>query len=295
MDTNTVQRSRGIEALVAGTPTSDGAGVKLSRVLTNQWQRRLDPFLMLDHFGSDSPDDYIAGFPDHPHRGFETVTIMLQGRMRHRDSGGHEGLITDGGVQWMTAASGLIHSETPEQTEGRMDGFQLWLNLHSADKMGPIGYRDIEDAEIPRWQGDGAAVRVIAGRCGMGSQAVEGAMQRPKTEPVILDLTLQANARFEQALPAAMNAFLYLHSGSVVVQGKEARARNMAVLTNPSDSDGVAMSAGAAGARVLLIAGFPLKEPIAQYGPFVMNTREELMQAVEDYQAGRLGSIRASA
>jgi redox-sensitive bicupin YhaK (pirin superfamily) len=291
MDTNPIQRSRGIEALVAGTPTSDGAGVKLSRVLTQQWQRRLDPFLMLDHFGSDSPDDYIAGFPDHPHRGFETVTIMLQGRMRHRDSGGHEGLITDGGVQWMTAASGLIHSETPEQTEGRMDGFQLWLNLHSADKMGPIGYRDIEDDEIPRWQGLGAKVRVIAGRCGEGADAVTGAMQRPKTEPVVLDIVLEAGARFEQALPSAMNAFLYLHSGSVVVQGKEARLRHMAVLTNPPDSDGVAMSAGSAGARLLLIAGRPLREPIAQYGPFVMNSREELMQAVEDYQAGRLGTI----
>jgi hypothetical protein len=290
MDTNTLQRPRGIEALVAGTPTSDGAGVKLSRVLTNQWQRRLDPFLMLDHFGSDKPDDYIAGFPDHPHRGFETVTIMLQGRMRHRDSGGHEGLITDGGVQWMTAASGLVHSETPEQSEGRMDGFQLWLNLHSSDKMGPIGYRDIEDTDIPRWQGEGATVRVIAGHC----HGVAGAMQRPKTEPVVLDITLQPQVRFEQALPSTMNAFLYLHTGSVVVQGKEARARNMAVLSNPADSDGVALSAGAQGARLLLIAGQPLKEPIAQYGPFVMNTREELMQAVEDYQAGRLGTIRAA-
>lgn len=294
MDTKPLQRPRGIEALVAGTPTSDGAGVKLSRVLTQQWQRRLDPFLMLDHFGSDQADDYIAGFPDHPHRGFETITIMLQGRMRHRDSGGHEGLVTDGGVQWMTAARGLIHSETPEQTEGRMDGFQLWLNLHSSDKMGPIGYRDIDDAQIPRWQGEGAVVRVIAGRCGTGASSVEGAMQRPKTEPTILDITLQANTRFEQALPAAMNAFLYLHTGSVVVQGKEARARQMAVLSNPSDSDGVALVAGHAGARLLLIAGQPLKEPIAQYGPFVMNTRDELMQAVQDYQAGRLGTIAAA-
>ena len=293
MDTTPLQRPRGIEALVAGTPTSDGAGVKLSRVLTQAWQQRLDPFLMLDHFGSDSPDDYIAGFPDHPHRGFETITIMLQGRMRHRDSGGHEGLVTDGGVQWMTAARGLIHSETPEQTEGRMDGFQLWLNLHSSDKMGPIGYRDIEDAQIPRWQGPGAQVRVIAGQCGSGAHAVSGAMQRPKTEPVILDITLQAGTRFEQALPSAMNAFLYLHTGSVVVLGKEARARQMAVLSSPAESDGVALVAGHAGARLLLIAGRPLREPIAQYGPFVMNTRQELMQAVEDYQAGRLGSIRA--
>ena len=286
---NTVQMSRSIEAIVPGTATSDGAGVKLSRVLTHQWQRRLDPFLMLDHFGSDDAADYIAGFPDHPHRGFETVTIMLQGRMRHRDSGGHEGLITDGGVQWMTAASGLIHSETPEQTEGRMDGFQLWLNLHSSDKMGPIGYRDIEDPDIPRWSGEGAQVRVIAGNC----HGVTGAMQRPRTEPVVLDIQLQPGVHFEQALPATMNAFLYVHSGSVVVEGREAGARRMAVLTNTAGSQGVRMSAGTQGARVLLIAGQPLNEPIAQHGPFVMNTRDELIQAVNDYQAGRLGTIRA--
>ena len=284
---NTVLSSRAIETLVQGTPTSDGAGVRLSRVLTQQWQRRLDPFLMLDHFGSDDAADYIAGFPDHPHRGFETVTIMLQGRMRHRDSGGHEGLITDGGVQWMTAASGLVHSETPEQTEGRMDGFQLWLNLHSGDKMGPIGYRDIDDREIPRAQAPGVLARVIAGR----SLGVEGAMQRPRTEPVIVDATLEPGALFEQALPEAMNAFIYVHSGSIVIEGREARERRMAVLTNPAGSDGVRVRAGAQGARLLLIAGHPLKEPIAQYGPFVMNTREELMQAVEDFQAGRLGRI----
>ena len=285
--TTTVAHSRGIESLVQGTPTSDGAGVKLSRVLTQQWQQRLDPFLMLDHFGSEDANDYIAGFPDHPHRGFETITIMLKGRMRHRDSGGHEGLINDGGVQWMTAASGLIHSETPEQTEGLMDGFQLWLNLHSSDKMGPIGYRDIEDPAIPRWTGEGAQVRVIAGT----THGVTGAMQRPRTEPVILDITLQPGTHFEQVLPASMNAFLYIHTGSVTVQGQEARTRRMAVLTNAANSDGVAMTSGPEGARVLLIAGQPLKEPIAQYGPFVMNTREELMQAVEDFRAGRLGSI----
>ena len=159
--------------------------------------------------------------------------------------------------------------------------------------MGPIGYRDIEDAQIPRWQGPGAQVRVIAGQCGSGAHAVSGAMQRPKTEPVILDITLQPGTRYEQALPSAMNTFLYLHTGSVVVLGKEARARQMAVLSSPADSDGVALVAGEAGARLLLIAGRPLREPIAQYGPFVMNTRQELMQAVEDYQAGRLGSIRA--
>lgn len=278
---------RAIESLVQGTPTSDGAGVKLSRVLTQMWQRRLDPFLMLDHFGSDDAADYIAGFPDHPHRGFETITLMLTGRMRHRDSGGHEGLITDGGVQWMTAASGLIHSETPEQTAGRMDGFQLWLNLHSRDKMGPIGYRDIEDPEIPRWQGPGVTVRVIAGTC----HGVSGAMQRPTTEPLLLDIQLASAAVFEPQVPSEHNAFVYVHSGSVVIEGREARERRMAVLTNPTGSVGVRMVAGAAGARVLLVAGRPLNEPIAQHGPFVMNTREELYQAVQDYQAGRLGTI----
>ena len=279
--------SRHIEALVPGTPTSDGAGVKLMRVLTGHWQHRLDPFLMLDHFGSDRPDDYIAGFPDHPHRGFETITVMLQGRMRHRDSGGHEGLVTDGGVQWMTAARGLVHSETPEQTEGRMDGFQLWLNLHSSDKMGPIGYRDIQAPDIPVVDSPEARVRVIAGE----HQGVKGAVQRPRTEPLLLDVTVQPGARFEQPLSEAFNAFVYVHSGSVVVQGKEARAGHMAVLTNSAGSQGVVLHAGAQGARLLMVAGRPLREPIAQMGPFVMNTREELMQAVEDYRAGRLGTI----
>ena len=293
MDTTSPFSSRVIETLVRGTPTSDGAGVKLSRVLTQNWQRRLDPFLMLDHFGSEDAADYIAGFPDHPHRGFETITIMINGRMRHRDSGGHEGVISDGGVQWMTAASGLIHSETPEQTEGRMDGFQLWLNLHSRDKMGPIGYRDIEDPEIPRWAGEGESegvvVRVIAG----ATHGVVGAMQRPTTEPLILDIQLQPGAAFEQAMPASMNAFLYTHTGSVVVGGKDTGERRMAVLSNSADSHGVRMVAATGPARVLLVAGQPLGEPIAQHGPFVMNTREELIQAVQDYQQGRLGTIAA--
>ena len=268
---------------MAGTPTQDGAGVNLSRVLTRRWQQRLDPFLMLDHFVSDNPDDYIAGFPEHPHRGFETITIMLQGRMRHRDSAGHEGLIHDGGVQWMTAARGIIHSETPEQTQGRMDGFQLWLNLHSRDKMGPVGYRDIQDAEIPRWEGAGAVVRVIAGAC----YGVQGAVQRPTTQPIIYDIQLKPHAGFEQAMPASMNAFIYVHTGEVGVQGQSALARHMAVMTTHPEQDGLVIQAGAQAARVLWVAGQPLAEPIAQQGPFVMNTTEELMQAVQDYQAGR--------
>jgi quercetin 2,3-dioxygenase len=194
--TSLLTQPREVERLVAGQPTSDGAGVKLNRVLTQNLQRRLDPFLMLDAFGTDNPDDYIAGFPDHPHRGFETITYMLNGRMRHRDSAGNEGLISDGGVQWMTAGRGVIHSETPEQNAGRMAGFQLWLNLPAKDKMREPWYRDIASAEVPEFERDGVKVRVIAGT----SHGVDGAVQRDATEPLYLDLHLAPGARFEQPL-----------------------------------------------------------------------------------------------
>ena len=191
--TDTSDRARSVERLVAGMPTSDGAGVKLTRVLTQPLQRRLDPFLMLDAFGSDSAEDYIAGFPDHPHRGFETVTYMIAGRMRHRDSAGHEGLLQDGGVQWMTAGRGVIHSELPEQEAGRMEGFQLWLNLAASDKLMPPWYRDIQGAELPMFTTPaGVTVRVIAG----SSHGVAGAVQRARTEPLYLDIHLPAGARF---------------------------------------------------------------------------------------------------
>ncbi len=280
-----VVRPRTVERLVVGTPTSDGAGVKLTRVLTPDLQRRLDPFLMLDAFGTDNPDDYIAGFPDHPHRGFETVTLMLEGRMRHRDSAGHEGLLGPGGVQWMTAGRGVIHSELPEQHEGRMEGFQLWLNLPARDKMRPAWYRDIPAAEIPEaTTPDGATVRVIAG----ASHGVAGAMQRETTEPLILDLRLSPGAPFAQPLPAAHNAFVYVYRGGVAIEGTAVPVQRMAILANTPGSDGVVLAAGADGARALLIAGRPLNEPIAQYGPFVMNTHEEIFQAVRDFQSGRL-------
>lgn len=273
---------RRVERLVAGHPTSDGAGVKLTRVLTQDLQRRLDPFLMLDAFGSDSPDDYIGGFPDHPHRGFETVTYMLAGRMRHRDSAGNEGLLLPGGVQWMTAGRGVIHSELPEQAEGRMEGFQLWLNLPAKDKLCPPWYRDIASAEVPEWRGDGVTVRVIAG----ASHGVSGAVQRQATAPLMLDLHLEAGATFEQALPATHNAFVYVYRGAVTLVGQPVPQQRMAILDN--HGDGVRLTASAEGARVLLLAGRPLEEPIAQHGPFVMNTRQELHQAMEDFHAGRL-------
>jgi redox-sensitive bicupin YhaK (pirin superfamily) len=280
---------RAVERLVAGQPTSDGAGVKLSRVLTRDWQRRLDPFLMLDHFGSDQPGDYIAGFPDHPHRGFETITYMLAGRMRHRDSAGHEGLITDGGVQWMTAGRGVIHSETPEQSAGLMEGFQLWLNLPGRDKLCEPWYRDIPEAELPRVQLPGVEVTVMAGEYRGLGHSLAGAVQRAATQVHYLDIRLEPDATFEAELAPELNAFVYTARGEVSVGDTRVPPLRMAVLANPSGSDGVALTAGPQGARLLLVAGKPLNEPIAQYGPFVMNTEAELRQAVNDFNSGRLG------
>jgi redox-sensitive bicupin YhaK (pirin superfamily) len=278
-----VAASRGVERLVGGQFVMDGAGVKINRVLTQPLQRRLDPFLMLDAFGSDKAGDYIAGFPEHPHRGFETVTYMLTGRMRHRDSAGNEGLVTNGGVQWMTAGRGVIHSEMPEQEEGLMEGFQLWLNLPSTDKMSAPWYRDIPAGEVPRFQLDsGAVVQVIAG----SAHGVAGAVQREGTQPIYLDVELPAGAVFEQKLPAGHNAFLYVFRGEVVVEGKAVPQARMAILDNAAGADGVRIKA-AQDSRLLLIAGRPLGEPIAQYGPFVMNTQAELIQAVEDFRGGR--------
>lgn len=291
----TITTPRRVERIITGQPTTDGAGVKLTRVLTHDLQRRLDPFLMLDNFASDDPKDYGAGFPDHPHRGFETVTYMIAGRMRHRDSAGNEGLLQNGGVQWMTAGRGLVHSEMPEQEAGVMEGFQLWLNLPGRDKMGPPGYRDIQSAEIPEFTtAEGVTVRVISG----SSHGVTGAMARPAdafpTDPLYLDLHFPAGgAVFNQPLPAEYNAFLYTYRGTAHVldaaeQATPVPLHRMAILDNSGDGVRLQADAGDTPTRALLIAGRPLKEPIAQYGPFVMNTREELMAAVEDFQNGRL-------
>jgi len=280
-----IQQSRGVEQLVVGQATSDGAGVSLTRVLTQAFQHRLDPFLMLDAFGSDDPDDYIAGFPDHPHRGFETVTYMIAGRMLHRDSAGHEGLIETGGVQWMTAGRGLVHSEIPQQAEGRMEGFQLWLNLPARDKMTAPWYRNFTAGELPRVvTEEGVAVTVIAGV----SQGVTGAVTRETTAPVFLDLHLPAGARFEQPLSSEHNAFVYCYRGSLSIAGRTVPAQRMAILANEPDADGVVIETTGE-ARALLIAGRPLREPIVQHGPFVMNTTQEIRQAVLDFNAGRLG------
>ncbi|WP_343623876.1 pirin family protein [Roseateles puraquae] len=283
--TSLLSQPRQVERLVVGQPTSDGAGVKLERVLTQNLQRRLDPFLMLDHFSSDKPEDYGAGFPEHPHRGFETVTYMRQGRIRHRDSAGNEGLVSDGGVQWMTAGRGVIHSEMPEQREGRMAGFQLWLNLPARDKLRAPWYLDVQGADVPQFERDGVTVRVIAGE----SHGVKGAVQREVTEPLYLDLELPPGATFEQPMPATHNAFVYVYEGGLRFDtGCQVLSGRMAILANTPGSDGVRLQAAEAPTRALLIAGQPLGEPIAQYGPFVMNTEAELVQAVRDFQAGRL-------
>ena len=284
--TEMVATPRTVERVVAGQSTSDGAGVKLTRVLTQPLQRRLDPYLLLDAFGTDNPRDYIGGFPDHPHRGFETVTYMIAGRMRHRDSAGHEGLLSNGGVQWMTAGRGVIHAELPEQEDGRMEGFQLWLNLAAKDKMRAPWYRDIQSDEIPEFTTpEGVTVRVIAG----ASHGVQGAMRREVTEPLYLDLGIPAGATFAQALPPSHNAFIYVYRGGVQVGDTPVSVQRMAILKNDAASDGVVLNAHAA-SRALLIAGKPLGEPIAQYGPFVMNTNDEIFQAVQDFQAGKFAA-----
>ncbi len=280
---STVIQPRSVERVVTGTPVTDGAGVRITRILTQDLQRRLDPFLMLDVFRTDNPDDYIAGFPDHPHRGFETVTYMIAGRMRHRDSAGHEGLLETGGIQWMTAGRGIIHSEMPEQESGRMEGFQLWLNLPAGGKMVSPWYRDFQAGDIPEFvTTDGVTVRVIAGEC----HGIQGAVARPVTEPLYLDLHLPAGSSFTEIVPADRTAFVVVYRGSISISGKSVGERQLAILSNADNADGVALGA-VESTRVLLIAGKPLGEPIAQYGPFVMNTEVELRTAVRDFQEGR--------
>jgi quercetin 2,3-dioxygenase len=281
---------RAVTRLVRGMPTSDGAGVKLTRVIGQPQLQDLDPFLMLDEFGTDNPGDYIAGFPSHPHRGFETVTYMLDGRMRHKDNHGHEGVLVPGSVQWMTAGRGIVHSEMPEQQEGRMRGFQLWINLPARDKMTAPKYQEFGPEKIPVVQvGNGASVKVIAGRVG----DTTGPIVQPATEPTYLDVALEAGASFSHTLPPDHAAFLYVYEGSVRVGAGETAAtldaHQLAVLGDGAEIrlDGREPPAGSHVSRAIIVAGKPLREPVAKYGPFVMNTREELMRAFEDYQAGK--------
>jgi quercetin 2,3-dioxygenase len=289
MSNNSVA-SRTVRQVVKGMPTSDGAGVKLRRVIGQPQLPDLDPFLMLDEFGTDRAEDYIAGFPDHPHRGFETVTYMLDGRMRHRDNHGNEGVLVPGSVQWMTAGRGLVHSEMPEQQEGRMRGFQLWLNLPARDKMTAPKYQEFGPGRIPlAAPAKGVTVKVIAGRVA----DVIGPIFQPATDPTYLDVALEPGATFVQALPTDYAAFLYVFEGVLRVGAEPGaspvQTHELAVLGEGQEIRLTGVSAGADGrsARAILVAGRPLREPVAKYGPFVMNTREELQQAFVDFQSGR--------
>jgi redox-sensitive bicupin YhaK (pirin superfamily) len=277
--------SRHLTRIVRGTPASDGAGVKLNRVIGTQLVPDIDPFLMLDEFRSDAPGDYLAGFPDHPHRGFETVTYMLAGRMRHADNHGHSGLMEAGSVQWMTAGRGIVHSEMPEQEDGLMAGFQLWINLPARLKMSPPRYQEFPAAEIPVVQPqNGVTVKLIAGE--LGGQA--GPVSGVATQPLYQDIGLEAGVAYRAAVPVTHQAFIYVFEGEVQAGPTESRhvvqRGQMAVL---GQGDHLELLAGGEGARLLLIAGLPLKEPVARYGPFVMNTPQEIQQAFTDYQNGR--------
>ena len=276
-----MSRTRQVARLVRGMAASDGAGVKLNRVIGGPDLPQLDPFLLLDEFRSDDAADYLAGFPEHPHRGFETVTYMLAGRMRHRDNQGNTGLLGPGSVQWMTAGRGIVHSEMPEQENGLMQGFQLWVNLPAKDKMAAPRYQDIEPGRIPELQSAGARVRVIAG----SYRDVSGPVQAHATAPLYLDVFLE-EGEFQAAVPVEHNAFVYVYDGSLDIAGRAVTRGELAVL---SHGDTVAATAGDAGARFILVAGRPLKEPVARYGPFVMNRREEIEQAMRDFTEGRLG------
>ena len=281
--THSIVSPRAVTRVVAGLPASDGAGVKLTRIIGQPALDSLDPFLLLDEFGSDSPSDYRGGFPDHPHRGFETVTYMLAGRMRHRDSAGNSGLLVPGSVQWMTAGRGLVHSEMPEQENGLMWGFQLWVNLAAKDKMTAPRYQDIAPERIPEVALEGGGtVRVIAG----AFREVQGPVQTQTTAPLYLDLELPANATLGIAVPNGHRGFVYPFVGSASVSGTTLQRGQLGVL---SDGDGVYVRSGEEGARVLLVAGRPLNEPVARYGPFVMNTRQEIEQAFSDFRDGKLG------
>ena len=277
--------TREILAISTGRATSDGAGVSLTRLFGGAAPERFDPFLMLDEFGSDNPDEYIAGFPPHPHRGFETITYMIEGRMRHEDHLGNVGLLESGGVQWMTAARGVIHSEMPQQERGAMRGFQLWLNLPAKSKLDDPAYRDFAPAEIPHITlPSGIEAVIIAGQFRAEGIDQAGAVQRPDTEPQLFDLQLPAGSSIEPQLTDGHRLMLYVFDGEISVAGKRLGKNQLARLSD----QGELQLASSTGARVLLLAGRPIGEPIVQYGPFVMNSREEIEQALRDFRDGVL-------
>ncbi|PUB82897.1 MAG: quercetin 2,3-dioxygenase [gamma proteobacterium symbiont of Ctena orbiculata] len=276
-----VTNRRGIKQVVVGQETSDGAGVRLTRVIGGPQLPQFDPFLLLDHFVSDDPDDYIGGFPPHPHRGFETVTYLLAGQVEHRDNAGHTGLLETGGVQWMTAGRGVIHSEMPQQQDGLLSGFQLWVNLPAGEKMIDPRYQEFDRQAIPlEARSDGVEVRVVAGQT---SRQTRGPVCELVTPALFYDITLPAGSRFEEPLPETYNGFVYLIEGAVSIDGIDLEVNSLAVL---DQGDSVEITAQEP-SRLLLVAGQPLYEPIARRGPFVMNSEAELQQAFNDYQEGR--------
>lgn len=281
---------RAVVEQIQARKASDGDGVKLLRVFGGERPERFDPFLMLDEFGSDEAADYIGGFPAHPHRGFETVTYMLQGKMEHRDHMGNVGLINDSDVQWMTAGRGIIHSEMPRQTEGRMRGFQLWVNLPAKNKLKPAHYEDVPGDKIPLHQLDGAWIKAIAGETAVEDTAIDGYFQVPDTDAVMLDVVLEPNKALTVPVPDGFNVLLYTYEGRVEL-GENRVATGKQVLSRLAGEGAVSMkNAGSEQARLLFLAGKPLQEPIVQYGPFVMNTVAEVEQAIRDYQEGTLAS-----
>jgi redox-sensitive bicupin YhaK (pirin superfamily) len=284
------QQPRALARLLPGIETSDGAGVKLRRSIGARQSLRLDPFLMLDEFGTENPDDYIAGFPPHPHRGFETVTYMIDGHMRHEDHLGNIGELKSGGVQWMTAGRGVIHSEMPQQESGRMRGFQLWINLPARDKMQPAAYRDIAADEIPTTElGETGRLKLIAGRLELDGDVLAGPINTlpnsMATDPLFVDLQLAADQEYRLAVPRGHSAFVYAYEGTATIGETPLPTQQAGIL---DDGDYVDVIAGDGGLRMIVVAGKALAEPIAQYGPFVMNTQAEIEQALEDYREGRL-------
>jgi len=278
---------RSIRQLVPALEVTEGAGVTVHRSIGTPALRNLDPFLLLDHFGSDNPDEYIAGFPDHPHRGFITFTYMLDGHMQHRDSMGNQGELKPGGVQWMKAASGVIHSEMPRQANGLMRGFQLWINLPASEKMSAPAYQEFSAAAIPEVALADAQVRVLAGEF----NGTYGVINDPATDVCYLDVSLAADACFRLPLETTHHAFVYVFEGSAHLVDAALAKHTLAVL---GAGDAVEVVAGSTGARFILVTGRPIGEPVVQYGPFVMNTREEIEQAIADYRAGKLVQTRAS-
>ena len=277
--------TRKVQQVITGQATTDGAGVDLVRVIGQPALMDLDPFLLLDAFRSDDPGDYIAGFPPHPHRGFETVTYLLNGRMRHQDNAGNEGVIEPGGIQWMTAGRGIVHSEMPEQQDGMLEGFQLWINLPGSHKMTAPSYQEHDAAHIPTESRDDTVIKVISGKT---SQGTSGPVSQPLTDPLYLDVSLQPDTAFVEDISADHNAFIYVIDGEVTLEDAETTQLNLGrdQLAVLGQGDAITLQSGNRAARFLLVSGKPLNEPVARGGPFVMNTEAEIRQAFSDYQRG---------